>query len=242
MFLALRRSVSAKEDTMTRLGSLVFCAVSVMGIAFHGCGGGSSGGGAGGSGAGGTVSAGGALGTGGAGSGLGGTGVVAAIVPVDNAVTGWVLDPSEPKVAGKVAAIATTQTAAVDLIDGGADPFYGASFAPTVFAWQNYMNSTVNPPDGYTLILYVLQMPSVAQATALYDSLVDGTHSLYSTNTWTDASVGDKARITNSGTDWWINFRKGTYYSQVRLTYAEKTDLAGKQATIDFALAVAAKM
>ena len=146
--------------------------------------------------------------------------------------------------ANKVAAIATTQTAAVDLIDGGADPFYNASFAPTVFAWQNYMNSTVNPPDGYTLKLYVLLMPSAAQATALYDSLVDGTHSLYSTNTWTDMSpaIGDKSRITNSGTDWWINFRKGVYYCEVRLTYAEKTDLAGQKQTSDFATAVALKM
>jgi hypothetical protein len=229
---------------MTRLGSLVFCAVSVMGIAFHGCGGDSSGGGTGGSGVGGTVSGGGALGTGGAGSGLGGTGVVEAIIPRDNTVTGWVVDPSEPKVAGKVAAIATTQTAAVDYIDGGADPFYSASFTPSVFAWQNYMNSTVNPPDGYTVKLYVLQLPSVAQATALYDSLIDGTHSLYSTNTWADTSpvIGDRARITNSGTDWWINFRKGVYYSEVRLTYAEKTDLVGQQQTVSFATAVAAKM
>jgi hypothetical protein len=224
---------------MTRLGSLVFCAMFFMGIAVHGCGSNTPAGGAGG--------AAGGAGAGGAGAGgtPSGTAAVEAIIPGDNTVAGWVRDPSVPLTANKVAAIATTQTDAVGFIDGGADPFYNPpTFAPAVFAWQNYMNSTVNSPDGYTLILYVLQMPSAAQATALYNSLVDGTHALYTSNTWTDMSpaIGDKARITNSGTDWWINFRKGAYYCQVRLTYAESTDSVGKQQTIDFATAVAAKM
>ncbi len=229
---------------MTRLGSLVFCAMSVMGIAFHGCGGGSSGGGTGGSGAGGA----------GAGAGAGGTDVVLGIIQaasgaisgwtVDTvfnaATTGWPADTSKP-------AVATNLTDATALIDGGAAGFFNSAqgLAPNVFVWQNYINNTTNPPmspGGYQLALYVMQMPSVAQATQLYTSLLDGTHSLYSTNTWTDTAIGDNARITNSGTDWWINFRKGAYYSQVRLTYAESTDLAGKQAAIDFANAVASKM
>jgi hypothetical protein len=94
------------------------------------------------------------------------------------------------------------------------------------------------------LKLLVLQMPDAATATALYASLVDGTHSLYTSNTWTDASVAltDASRITNSGTDWWVNFRKGIYYVEVRLTYAESTDTVGKGATVTFASAVAAKM
>ena len=225
---------------MTRLGSLVFCAMFLMGVAIHGCGGGSSGGGTGGAVVGGSAAGG--SGGSGAGGGQGGTAAVEAIIPADNAIAGWVRDPSEPKVANKIAAIATTQKQAVDLIDGGADPFYSASFTPNVFGWQNYMNSTVNAPDGYTMTLYVLQLPAAAQATALYDSLVDGSHSLYATNTWAETTIGDKARITNSGTDWWINFRKGVYYCEVRLTYAEKTDLVGQKQTSDFAAAVAAKM
>jgi hypothetical protein len=208
----------------------------IVGVAVHGCGSNAPGGGAGGAGAGGA-------------GGAGGSGPVAieTIVPADNAVPGWARDPSEPKVANKVAAIANNYTTAVDYIDGGADPFYTATFAPTVFAWQNYINNnvTASAADGfYTLKLYVLQMPSAAQASALYDSVMDGTHSLYTSNTWTDMSpaIGDKARITNSATDWWINFRKGIYYCEVRLTYAEVTDLAGKQQTIDFATSVASKM
>jgi hypothetical protein len=88
-------------------------------------------------------------------------------------------------------------------------------------------------------------MPTAAQATALYNALNDGTHSLYSTNDWTkygSVTIGDQARITNSMTDWWINFRKGVYYCEVRLTYSESTDTVGKQQTTDFATAVAAKM
>lgn len=218
---------------MTRLGSLVFCATLGTGAVLLSCGGGSDGGagGSGGGGAGGTA----------------GTDVVSAIIPADNAVSGWTRDPDYPETATKVAALATTQTDAVALIDGGADPFYSSTFSANVFAWQNYFNPNFTPDDGsagYYLKLYVLQMPSAAQATALYDSLVDGTHSLYSTNTWTDMSpaIGDMARITNSATDWWINFRKGVYYCEVRLTYAESTDTVGKQQTIDFATAVAAKM
>lgn len=241
---------------MTRLGSLVFCAMSVMGIAFHGCGGGSSGGGTGGSGAGGAVGTGGAAGgTGAGGAGAGGTDVVLGIIPASGAISGWTVDTAFnasttgwPSDTSKPA-VATNLKDATDLIDGGAAGFFNSAqgLAPNVFVWQNYINNTTNPPlspGGYQLALYVMQMPSVAQATTLYTSLLDGTHSLYSTNTWTDMSpaVGDKARITNSGTDWWINFRKGAYYCQVRLTYAESTDLDGKQATIDFATAVALKM
>jgi hypothetical protein len=242
-----RHPASAKEDTMTRLGSRVFCAMFLMGVAVHGCGGGSSGGGTGGAAVGGAATGGAAVGgAGGSGSGggLGGVAVVENIIIKDNELTNWVRDPSEPKVAknNQVAAIATTSNQAVDLIDGGADPFYSASLTPIVFAWQNYMNTIANPPDGYTIKLYVLQMPTAAQATALYDSLVDGSHSYYSTNTWADTTIGDKSRITNSGTDWWINFRKGVYYCEVRLTYAEKTDLVGQKQTSDFAAAVAAKM
>lgn len=113
--------------------------------------------------------------------------------------------------------------------------------------FQNYLNTSFQPADGsagYQLGLYVMQMPSVAQATSLYTSLLDGTHSLYN-GTWTDPTspaIGDASRILNTGTDWWINFRKGVYYAQVRLTYAESTDTVGQQQAMNFATAVAAKM
>jgi hypothetical protein len=222
---------------MARFGSLLLCATLTLGAALLSCGGGSDGGSGG--------SAGGGGSGGGGGAGVGGTEAVLNIMPADGAITGWTRDPTEPKVANKVAAVATSLQGAVDLVDGGADPFWSSIFAPNVFAWQNYMNTTVNQPDGYTLKLYVLQMPSAAQASALYDSLVDGTHSLYTaSNVWADTSpmIGDKGRIANTLTDWWINFRKGVYYCEIRLTYSESSDSVGKQQTLDFATAVAAKM
>jgi hypothetical protein len=214
---------------MTRLGSLVFCATLGLGTALFSCGGGSDNG-AGGSG-------------GGGGGGAGGGGDPLATIPASGEVSGWEVDPALPTANGPLTA--TTMKGAVDLVDGGADSWYSEAFAPDMFIWQNYKNGTVNPADPYTLKLYVLQLPSAAQATTLYDTMVGGGHSLYTaTNQWEDTSpaIGDMGRITNSGTDWWINFRKGVYYCEVRLTYAEKTDLVGKQQTIDFATAVAAKM
>lgn len=214
---------------MTRLGSLVFCATFVTGVALCGCGSSTP-----------------ASGAGGAGGG-GGPALIETIIPGDNTISSWVRNPINAYVADKVAAIATTKTVATDYIDGGADPFYSATFAPSVFAWQEYKNSSVTSSavDGfYTVTLYVLQMPSAAQATALYDSLLDGTHFVYTTKTWGDTSpvIGDKDRVCSGGATWWINFRKGLYYCEVKLAYAEITDLDGKQQAVDFATAVAAKM
>jgi hypothetical protein len=181
--------------------------------------------------------------------------VVLGIIPASGAISGWTVDTAFnasttnwPSDTSKPA-VATNLKDATDIIDGGAGGFFNSAqgLAPNVFVWQNYINNTTNPPlspGGYQLALYVMQMPSVAQATTLYTSLLDGTHSLYN-GTWTDPTtppVGDASRIINSGTDWWVNFRKGVYYAQVRLTYAESTDTAAREMTLSFAAAVEAKM
>lgn len=237
---------------MTRLGFLFICATLSVSVLLASCG--SSGnegtGGAGGGSGGAGVGTGGAgVGTGGAGGG-GGTIVnkpIEDIVPGDNTVTGWTRDPEFTDTINIVAALAYDFTKAEQYIDGSADPFYTDAFAPKVLAWQNYLNSSTvsaNNPNGYKMKLYILEMPSAAQATAIYDSLGSGDKPYYANNTWTDISpaIGDKARITNSLTDWWINFRKGVYYVEARLTYAEKEDLVGKEHAIKFATDVAAKM
>jgi hypothetical protein len=194
-------------------------------------------------------------GTGGTGGGgASGTSVIEATIPKDDANgTGWKVDQTSSNVAaGKVAGIATSLDQASNstpgslALDGSADPFY-ANSTPTYLALQNYVNTKLNlagDPPGYSLKLLVLQMAGASEATALYASLVDGTHSLYTSNTWTDPSpaIGDASRITNSGTDWWVNFRKGVFYVEVRLTYAESTDVAGKTAAVAFAKSVADKM
>lgn len=222
---------------MTRLGSLVLCATLGLGTTMLACGSSTPSGGAGGA----------------AGGGASGTSAIEATIPRDNTVAGWKVDQTGSNVAaGKVAGIATSLDQASNstpgslALDGSADPFY-ANSTPTYLALQNYVNNALNTagdPPGYSLKLLVLQMPDAAQATALYTSLVDGTHSLYTSNTWTDLSpaIGDASRITNSGTDWWVNFRKGVYYVEVRLTYADSTDTVGKGETLKFANAVLAKM
>jgi hypothetical protein len=52
----------------------------------------------------------------------------------------------------------------------------------------------------------------------------------------------DEARIANTGTDWWINIRKGAYYLSLDITPAYQDDTVGRKAVIDFGEAVAAKL
>jgi hypothetical protein len=157
--------------------------------------------------------------------GAGGT--IQDLIPGNNTITGWTIDPGNSKTAGQVAAFGTAEQTVENLIDGAAADFFAPPATPTNFAWQNYVNVTlpdapVDPaqtPQGATLKLYVLQMPSEAQAAGLYTSLLSA--NLYVGNTWTDPTtpaVGTKSRVTNSGTDWWINFYKGVYYVEVRMT------------------------
>jgi hypothetical protein len=63
-----------------------------------------------------------------------------------------------------------------------------------------------------------------------------GTGGTASTKPW------DAGRVSNTGTDWWVNARRGTYYFAVKLQNSYEDDLAGKAAAIEFANAVAAKI
>ena len=210
---------------MTRLGSLLFCATLVLGATFFGCSG-----------------------------GTGGSANITDLVPRDGTIPGWVVDQSVSKTSGMVAATATTEQSVTDLIDGAASDFFAAPYTPKNFAWQNYINASLvspqNSTSGSTLKLYILQMPSADQAFNLYTSLL--TVNLYnpSSNPWQDPTspaIGTKSRIADSGTDWWVNFCKGVYYVEARMTpsYAADFtpgDVGQKQAAMDFAVAVAAKM
>jgi hypothetical protein len=183
---------------MARLGSLIFCAILSAGLLA--CGGSSS-----------TPTSKSAL----------------DLVPRDNTVSGWTVDPNNGKTAGKVAATATTEQGVVDLVDGTAEEFFADPFTPKMFAWQNYVNPTLIPPnstdnyapDGATANLYILEMPSADQASGLYASLVG--LPLYARKPWQDPTtppVGTGSRIQNSGTDWWINFYKGNFYVELKVT------------------------
>jgi hypothetical protein len=176
---------------------------------------------------------------------------VLGVVPISTTIPGWVVDQSISKTSGMVAATATTAQGTTDLIGSAAANFFAAPYSPVTFAWQNYINASLvspqNSTSGSTLKLYILQMPSADQACGLYTSLLSA--SLYRL-TWTDPTsptVGTKSRITDSGTDWWVNFCKGNYYVEVRLmpSYAADftpSDPGQKKAAMDFAVAAAANI
>ena len=176
------------------------------------------------------------------------------LIPRNNTVPGWRIDPSIPTTANRIAAIATTQMETESLIDGAAADFFAPPATPTMFAWQNYVNPSLASPvgdaTGSRLSLYLLQMPTPEQACGLYTSLMPA--SLYVGNAWaqpTSPALGTASRITDTGADWWINFCKGSYYVEVRMSpsYGPAPDYAPsdpsqKQAAMAFATAVAAKM
>jgi hypothetical protein len=152
------------------------------------------------------------------------------LIPVDNSVSGWTIDPS---ISGsKKPMIASTKDEGGALIDGGIEPYYADGFSPTQFLWQNYSNShlpaapadSLNPQDA-TLALYVFRMPSAEQASGLYQNLLKfrayTRGSTTTSNGWEDPTspaVGSKSRIQDTGADWWINFQKNEYYVEVRLS------------------------
>ena len=183
---------------MIRPGSLLFGATLVMGAALFGCGGGSDGGGT--------------------------PKNILDLVPRDNDISGWTVDPDNATTAGVVAQTATTELAVEGLIDGAAADFFADPYTPTNFAWQNYVNPSVtDAPDGAAVRLYVIELPSAEQAAGLYASLRSA--SLYTRKTgtpedWQDPTsplVGDGSRIQDTGDTWWINFHKGNFYVEVSL-------------------------
>ncbi len=181
------------------------------------------------------------------------------LVPLDNDVSGWTVDSSITKSGSARAKTASNEKQAVDMIDGGAAPFYRAPYAPKLFMWQNYANETLPeapPPTTGSLMLYILQMPSAEQAKGLYTDLVNTPGTDYTRlegtpNDWQPPSpaLGTEGRIQDTGAQWWINFHKGVYYVEVMLfpSYGPKPDYQPshpdlKNEALRFAQAIAAKM
>jgi hypothetical protein len=230
MFLAKGRPASAKEDSMTRPGTLISCVAFVFGAALLGCGSSTPSGG-------------------GASNALG-------VVPASDEISGWTIDPDNSLTAGKPAATASTEAATEALIDGAAADYFAAPNIPTQFAWQNYVNTTVtDAPEGATVTFYVLEMSSAAQAASLYTALLDAalyTRKKGTPEDWAQPSsplVGTDSRIQDTGDHWWINFHKGKFYVEVSLSpsagpapdYAPGNQNT-KAAAFAFATAVAGKI
>ena len=178
------------------------------------------------------------MGTGGTTVGPGGTAAktIEDLIPKANDIPGWNLDSTNPKTAGKLAAFGKTKSEAESLIDGSAAAFFTAPYT-SVLAWQNYTNA-----NGYSVDLRFWQMPSVALATSLFTELA-ANHPLYKNNTWTALTgLGDEARLTNTGTTWWINLRKDAYITEITVdkppSGSEESDTTGR----DVAKAYAAEL
>jgi hypothetical protein len=56
------------------------------------------------------------------------------------------------------------------------------------------------------------------------------------------SSLWDEARIANTGTDWWLNVRKGAYYFSLDITPSFEDDTVGREDVINFGKALAAKL
>jgi hypothetical protein len=159
---------------------------------------------------------------------------IATLAPADNAVSGWVGDPSKLLTAGTTK-IARTYDDAVNLIDGSADPYWSTKtgVSAVALAYQNYMNGAL------TLELRVWQLASAADCATVYADLM--TYSQYSSLTWTPITLGDTARIslTNGGT-WHLNVCKGAYLIEDILTGDSTT--AGQTTLVDFTNVILAKI
>jgi hypothetical protein len=220
-----------KEESMTRFGLVVLLATLSLGP--MSCGSSTSeseNGGAGGSSSGNGGSGGGSGGSSGGSSSSAVSQNPLDLIPVDNTVSGWTIDTGSNIGGSTKAMTGATLEEGGKLIDGGIEPFYSDGFTPKLFIWQNYKNGSLpdapvdkDNPLGAAISLYVFQMPSAQQASGMYKNLLkysEYTRKSGTTDDWKDTSpvVGDGARIQDSGADWWINFYKGIYYVEIKLT------------------------
>jgi len=175
------------------------------------------------------------------------------LFPRDNTISGWTVDPNNLSTVGRVAATATTELGAENLIDGASSAFFTAPYSPQTFAWQNYVSTSVTDapaPNYATVSLYMLQMATAEQASGLYASLM--ADPVYSGRTWIDPSsplIGTDSRIADTGSCWWINFYKGNCYAEVSLSPSygpapnySPGDPNTKAAAMTFSQAVASRM
>ena len=177
------------------------------------------------------------------------------VAPVDNTVSGWTIDRAHNKNADGSPMTGATKEGAEGLIDGAANPFYLAPYTPKLFVWQVYLNTTLPAaPDGASVNLYILEMPSAEQASGLYTSLLQYSEYARKSGTpddWkpTSPPLGTESRIQDTTSQWWINFHQDVFYVEVSLDPSTgpapdytPSDPDLKQEAVRFAQAVAGRI
>ncbi len=185
-----------------------------------------------------------------------------AAMPLSNDVSGWTVDRSSTKTANVRALTATTESGVENIIDGAATPFFEAGYTPNLFALQYYVNSSLPsaPPDpaqgnpeGASIILYVMEYASAADASGEYAATLQKYPSQYGTaSDWQDpvtSGLGQDSRIKDTNTSWEINFHQDAYYVELQLSpsFGPAPDYTpsnpdNKSAAITFAQWVASKL
>ncbi len=172
------------------------------------------------------------------------------LVPQNDAVSGWTVDPANARTSSQVAATGVTELEVEGLIDGGAGNYFQDPNLPKMFLWQNYANTTWSAaPEGATVKLYIFEMPSAGQAKGIYTALLEKTS--YAAKPWepTTPTVGTESRIQDTATQWWVNFHHDVFYVEVLLSpsFGPPPDYAlsspeTKQEAVRFAQAIDSKI
>lgn len=144
---------------------------------------------------------------------------IESLFPANNEVGTWVEDTSKGQAGVQVSNSAAEAQADVD---GDADSFEDTMVA---FAREFYQNGT------HTMELRVWQMQDAAACSAVYDELVTS-DPLYTSNTWTAASLGEAGRVADTGTQWWHNVRKAAYHIEAKTEANDADGKSGAEAMI----------
>lgn len=164
---------------------------------------------------------------------------ITTLLPAENALPGWVFDPTYPT----QPVIKTNPDLMVGYpdpgktggINGSATPFVQHNFSAFI---QGFYSNT-----DYRVKIWLFQMPDVATSVSLFNDIIvtDSVHKSYD---WGAASVGDAGRVAFTGTTAVLNARKGLFYFEVRLEAKNSADVpeTTKQIVIDFGNAIASKV
>lgn len=155
--------------------------------------------------------------------------------PADGQISGWHFT-TEGKYFNVKAGVstATTTTGGTALINGDLPPFENTFKTMAIAVYKN---------DKYKCEVRVFEENDVTTAKTTFAKLPTSSDHYRQDNwTWVSYTLGDEARIGNSGGEWQIDARKGPYYFEAKLSYSESTDATGKESAEAFAKAIAAKL